>query len=120
MNKNGNQKKEAIFTKDQPIAAAVGFLVIVLLFCYFSWIVLDRFIELVNAFSTGQIEAHFSSLKSHASWSKKSDWHEHPWHFFFSVLWVAFEMIAVALLCCGCIQALRNLTPGMSSANKNK
>ena len=117
--KSNTSKQEPIFSKEPPIAASIGSLFIVVLFLYFSWLTLDRLIELVNALSTGQIEVHFASYRSRTFSTEISNWHEHPWKFSFSVAWVTAEMAALVLLCCGCINALKNITIG-AAASKNR
>ncbi|WP_344759193.1 hypothetical protein [Luteimonas lutimaris] len=111
-------KRDPIFSSDQPVAAAIAALVVVVFFLYFSWLALDRFIELMGAFSSAEIEAHFFFARSHSSWTEKSNWHDQPWKFIFSVAWVGAELIVLTLLSCGCISALANLTPKDSSGKR--
>jgi hypothetical protein len=81
---------------------------------------IDRFLELIGAFTTGQIETQHTATGAHKFWAEKTIWHDLPWKFIFSIMWVAVEMTALALLAYGCINVLRNLTPKKTTNKKDK
>ena len=110
-NKENKPPDDSIFTKDQPIAAFISGVFIVIIMFYFGWIAIDRFVELVNALSTGSIETHHMSTTARMSWTDKANWSVQPIKFLFSMAWVIGEMIVSSLLVWGCVSTLGKLMP---------